>query len=398
MVKPELFSTWFYPTEVRFGVGRISEICEACSALNVERPLIVTDVGLAGSEMIKEIIDLIKASSPEVGLFSKVQGNPVGANIEEGTAAFRSGSHDGVIAIGGGSAMDAGKVIAMYQGQEKKLFDLHVKVEGGPDISIDSIVPIIAVPTTAGTGSEVTPISIITTGENEKKGVVSDLLYPDYAILDASLTTSLPTFISASTGIDAMVHAIEAQTSVHKKNSLSDMLSREALNLLGKNIYRVCENGDDLEARQNMLLGSMLAGQAFANAPVAAVHALAYPIGTHFKVSHGVSNVLMLPHVLRFNARNAWASDIYDSIVPLCFPDLQDTNANFHDEGADIMSTRFLQMTKDFEIPGRLKDVNIEYSDCEMLATEAMKQTRLLPNNPRLVEFDDAFNLYVDAL
>ena len=106
----------------------------------------------------------------------------------------------------------------------------------------------------------------------------------------------------------------------------------------------------------------------------------------------------MLPHVLRFNARNAWASDIYDSIVPLCFPDLQDTNANFHDEGADIMSTRFLQMTKDFEIPGRLKDVNIEYSDCEMLATEAMKQTRLLPNNPRLVEFDDAFNLYVDAL
>lgn len=246
-----------------------------------------------------------------------------------------------------------------------------------------------------------TPISIITTGENEKKGVVSDILYPDYAILDASLTTTLPSFVTAATGIDAMVHAIEASTSVHKKNSLSDMLSREALRLLGNNIYRVCENGNDLDARQNMLLGSMLAGQAFANAPVAAVHALAYPIGTHFKVSHGVSNVLMLPHVLRFNAENEWASKIYDSIVPLCFPNLlskQNESIHINGNGADIMAENFLQMTKDFNIPGQLKDVNIEHDDCEMLAREAMKQTRLLPNNPRLVEFEDALNLYIQAL
>ena len=129
---PELLATWSYPTEVRFGIGRIAEICDACSALNIKRPLVVTDVGLADSNIIKELMELIEESNLEVGLFSKVRGNPVGANIEEGTTAFRSGSHDGVIAIGGGSAMDAGKVIAMYQGQECKLFDLHVRVEGGP--------------------------------------------------------------------------------------------------------------------------------------------------------------------------------------------------------------------------------------------------------------------------
>ena len=162
MTKPKLFSTWSYPTEVRFGVGRISEICDACSALNIERPLIVTDTGLANSEIIKNLTELIEAGDLKMGLFSKVQGNPVGKNIEEGTAAFRSGSHDGVIAIGGGSAMDAGKVIAMYQGQKGNLFDLHVKVEGGPKINLDNIVPIIAVPTTAGTGSETGRAGLIT--------------------------------------------------------------------------------------------------------------------------------------------------------------------------------------------------------------------------------------------
>lgn len=378
-------------------IGATKELGSLFKKLSLKNVLIVTDEGVIKFNLMKDALESLQNDGINVTIYDGVRPDPPEYLIQEVAQMAKDNEVDSIIGFGGGSPMDIAKLVAYLSSEQNHNIDIS-EIYGVDNCKGTSRLPLIQIPTTAGTGSEVTPISIITTGENEKKGVVSDLLYPDYAILDASLTTSLPTFISASTGIDAMVHAIEAQTSVHKKNSLSDMLSREALNLLGKNIYRVCENGDDLEARQNMLLGSMLAGQAFANAPVAAVHALAYPIGTHFKVSHGVSNVLMLPHVLRFNARNAWASDIYDSIVPLCFPDLQDTNANFHDEGADIMSTRFLQMTKDFEIPGRLKDVNIEYSDCEMLATEAMKQTRLLPNNPRLVEFDDAFNLYVDAL
>jgi alcohol dehydrogenase class IV len=189
--------------------------------------------------------------------------------------------------------MDVAKVVA-FLGQRdcrQNIQDIY-----GVGMCNGSRMPLIQVPTTAGTGSEVTPISIVTTGESEKKGIVSPVLLPDWAVLDGELTTSLPSKVTAATGIDAMVHAIEAYTSKIKKNPLSDLLAKEALRLLGSNIRRVCSEGGaaDAEARGQMLLGSLYAGMAFANAPVAAVHALAYPIGALFHVPHGVSNVLML--------------------------------------------------------------------------------------------------------
>jgi Alcohol dehydrogenase, class IV len=207
---------------------------------------------------------------------------------------------DGVIGVGGGSSMDVAKLVAALSGNDTPIAEIY-----GVNQITDPRLPLIQIPTTAGTGSEVTPISIITTGETTKAGIVSDTLLPDVAVLDAKLTVGLPSSVTAATGVDAMVHAIEAYTSRLRKNPYSDMLAARALELLSKNIVPAVLDGHNVSAREGMLLGAMLAGQAFANAPVAAVHALAYPLGGHFHVPHGLSNSLVLPEVLRFNASSA---------------------------------------------------------------------------------------------
>jgi len=246
------------------------------------------------------------------------------------------------------------------------------------------------VPTTAGTGSEVTPISIVTTGTHEKKGVVSPVIIPDIALLDPDLTLGLPPHVTAATGIDAMVHAIEAYTSTSPNNNpMSRALAREALRLLGRNIERVVHHGQDREAREAMLIGSMLAGQAFANSPVAAVHALAYPIGGHFGVPHGLSNALVLPHVLRFNAS---ACELhYGELASCAFPDLDGraTGAAFADALA-ALSARL-------GLPHRLREVGVPREALPMMAEDAMRQTRLLVNNPRPLALDDARAIYEAA-
>jgi alcohol dehydrogenase class IV len=255
--------------------------------------------------------------------------------------------------------------------------------------------PLILAPTTAGTGSEVTPISIVTTGSSEKKGVVSPVLYPDWAILDAELTVGLPGHVTAATGIDAMVHAIEAYTTAHAKNILSDTLAKQALELLGGAIRTACTDGQNREARSDMLLGSMLAGMAFANAPVAAVHALAYPLGGHFHVPHGLSNALVLPHVLEFNMADELGASQYAEIAPIIFPELAGKST------ADIcagMVQGFKELGPELGMKSTLKEVGVNHNDLPLLAEDAMKQTRLLVNNPREVTYDDALAIYTAAL
>jgi len=251
---------------------------------------------------------------------------------------------------------------------------------------------LILVPTTAGTGSEVTPISIVTTGEGEKKGVVSPLLLPDIALLDAELTLGLPAHITAATGIDAMVHAIEAFTTARLKNPISDCLAGQALRLLSGAIKQACTVPSDLRAREDMLLGACLAGMAFANAPVAAVHALAYPVGARFHVPHGLSNSLVLAPVLRFNLRVA---------MPL-YAQLQDFVAPGFDGDETKRATAFIDylsgLAAELGLPTRLRDVGISADDIPLLAADAMKQTRLLVNNPRPVTEQDAAALYLEAL
>ncbi|HEX8885570.1 MAG TPA: iron-containing alcohol dehydrogenase, partial [Noviherbaspirillum sp.] len=252
--------------------------------------------------------------------------------------------------------------------------------------------PLVQIPTTAGTGSEVTPISIVTTGETSKMGVVSPKLYADLAILDAALTVGLPPKVTAATGIDAMVHAIEAYTTRHKKNALSDMLAREALKLLSRNLVTACEDGGNLEARQAMLLGAMLAGQAFSNAPVAAVHALAYPIGGIFHVPHGLSNALVLPHVLRFNASHAAGS--YAELADIVAPGAQGSE----EARSHALVAALEQLAKRVGIETTLREVGITEADLDRLADDAMLQTRLLVNNPRELQRADARAIYAAAL
>uniref|UniRef100_UPI003EBB1E82 iron-containing alcohol dehydrogenase n=1 Tax=Falsirhodobacter sp. 1013 TaxID=3417566 RepID=UPI003EBB1E82 len=251
--------------------------------------------------------------------------------------------------------------------------------------------PLVQVPTTAGTGSEVTNITILTTGETTKMGVVSRQLYADRVLLDAELTTGLPALHTAATGIDAMVHAIEAYTSQHKKNPLSDAFAREALKLLSANLLAACENGNDRTAREAMLLGANLAGQAFSNSPVAAVHALAYPLGGHYHVPHGLSNALMLGPVLRFNMKAA---------APL-YAELADVLLGPSDEGIQARSVAFVDHMQSLMdrsgAPRRLRDVGVTEDSLPMLAADAMKQTRLLGNNPVPVTEACALALYTEA-
>jgi len=292
-----------------------------------------------------------------------------------------------VIGFGGGSSMDVAKLVAVLAPSPQLLSDIYGigKVSG-------KRLPLIQVPTTAGTGSEVTNIAIVTTGATTKMGVVAPQLYADLAILDATLTLGLPPAVTAATGIDAMVHAIEAYTSRHKKNPMSDALAREALRLLSRNLVKACEHGQDLEARQAMLLGACLAGQAFSNAPVAAVHALAYPIGGIFHVPHGLSNSLVLPHVLRFNMPAA--ARLYAELAAIVVP---------HASGSEEARTEALivamqQIAKIAGIETMLSQVGIRESDLDRLAADAMLQTRLLGNNPRELTQADARAIYAAAL
>jgi len=295
---------------------------------------------------------------------------------------------DGVIGFGGGSSMDVAKLLAVLIKGEQQLSEIYGvnQISGGR-------LPLIQVPTTAGTGSEATMVSIITTGETTKAGVVSRTLLADKVILDAKLTLGLPPTVTAATGIDAMVHAIEAYTSVRLKNPLSDMLAREALRLMASNISTAVKQGDNLQAREAMLLGAMLAGQAFANAPVAAVHALAYPLGGNYHIPHGLSNSLVLPHVLRFNAPAA--AELYAELAPIILPGT--TLPSDPLKVSELLAEHFLQLAADLGLQTKLSEMNIAESDLPKLAEEAMLQQRLLINNPRELSLDDALSIYQQA-
>jgi alcohol dehydrogenase class IV len=249
------------------------------------------------------------------------------------------------------------------------------------------------VPTTAGTGSEATPVAIITVSGAEKKGVNSAALLPSWALLDAELTLGLPRHVTAATGIDAMVHAIEAYTSAHRKNPMSDLLAREALRLLAANLLIACDDPGNVDARGNMLLGAHLAGVAFANAPVAGVHALAYPLGGHFHVPHGLSNALMLEHVLGHNMPAAMRD--YAELGTLLDPSLAAEGTQAQAQG---LVRELGRLSRAAGLPQRLREVGVTSAHLDMLAAEAMKQERLLVNNPCPITEADARRLYEAAL
>jgi alcohol dehydrogenase len=353
----------------------------------VKRVLVVTDPGFLRTGLADPPRASLERQGMQVTTYSDVLADPPEAVVEAAAAFARQQGAELVVGLGGGSSMDVAKLVAVLAGSEQPLAQMYGigKVSG-------QRLPLVQVPTTAGTGSEVTNIAIVTTGETTKMGVVAPQLYADLAVLDANLTVGLPPVVTAATGIDAMVHAIEAYTSRHKKNPLSDMLARQALSLLSSNLVKACENGRDLEARQAMLLGACLAGQAFSNAPVAAVHALAYPIGGIFHVAHGLSNSLVLPHVLRFNLPAATSQ--YAELAGIVVP-----HASGSEEArAQALIVAMQQIAKITGVETTLQQVGITERDLDRLADDAMLQTRLLGNNPRELTRDDARAIYAAAL
>ncbi len=363
---------------------RLAQICKEQGATSV---MIVTDPGIRKVGLLERALPGFSQAGLTVTVFDETEADPSDSTVLKAAAQARQSQADLVVGFGGGSSMDVAKLVALLADPacKQELKDMY-----GVGNATGHRLPLIQVPTTAGTGSEVTPISIVTTGATTKAGVVSPVLQPDIALLDAELTLGLPPQVTAATGIDAMVHAIEAYTSKHKKNLLSDMLAREALKLLAGNLVKSVKEGSDLAARSNMLLGALLAGQAFANAPVAAVHALAYPLGGHFHIPHGLSNSLVLPHVMRFNAPQA--HHLYAELAPIIM------GKAWKSGPANKVSTSLIDFIEDLimevELPARLRDCKVPENVLGKLASDAMQQQRLLINNPREVTEKDALDIY----
>ncbi len=367
--------------------GAAQRLAEIARGLGMSQVFLVTDIGLMKAGLIDGALTSLSEAGVKVTVFSDVLADPPEVSVQAAVKAAALVHADGVIGFGGGSSLDTAKLVALLVKTPQELPTIYgIGLARGPRL------PLIQVPTTAGTGSEVTPIAILTTPSHEKKGVVSPLLYPDVAVLDSLLTLGLPPAITAMTGVDAMVHAIEAFTSRSKKNALSDALAIKALQLLYANLPEAVSDGKDAQVRENMLLGSLLAGMAFANAPVGAVHALAYPLGGHYQLPHGLTNSLVLLPVLKFNLPAA--EPLYAELGRAILPELNSVSdalaaADFIEAiAAHVITMPYAQ---------RLREVGVKEHDLEMLAHDAMNVQRLLINNPRDVHFEDALSLYQSA-
>lgn len=371
--------------------NKIGELVSQMSTVNNDAVIMfVTDPGIMALGLANGALDSLTKAGFTTILFDQVEADPKEETVLQAVDTAKSNNVSAVVGFGGGSSMDVAKLIALLANSEDDISTTY-----GVNQATGSRLPLVLVPTTAGTGSEVTAVSIVTTGVDEKKGVVSPIILPDIALLDAELTLGLPAHITAATGIDAMVHAIEAYISMSANNNpISKILATKALSLLSTNIKEAVFNGSNLEARSNMMLGSMLAGQAFANSPVAAVHALAYPIGSLFHVPHGLSNALVLCQVMEFNIPEC--ADKYAELAPYIFPNIDLS------QSAEAITSELIQgiqdLIKELGLETTLKEVGISENDIDRLAEDALKQQRLLVNNPREVLLQDAKDIYRKAL
>ena len=378
--------TFHTTPEIIFRSGSAGAMGDLASG-RFKRPILLTDKGLIAAGLVEPVLKSLKSAGTDPLLFDDVAADPPAQKVQEAVYAALAHGADGVIGLGGGSSMDTAKVVAILLKSDQSLEEIYGmhQVKAGR-------APLILAPTTAGTGSEVTNISVITKEDDTKIGIVDDALYPDTAVLDPLLTHGLPRAATAATGIDAMVHAIEAYTNIHKKNPVSDALTREALRLLSANIVKACETPADANAREAMMLGAMLAGQSFANSPVGAVHAMAYPLGGIFHIPHGLSNSLMLEPVLNFNAPNT--DHQYAELADVIVPGVSGSNA----QKCDTFIKRIVEIVEATGVERRLSQLGISHNDLPRMAEDALKGQRLLQNNPRPVAYDDALAMYAQVL
>lgn len=296
-----LFGNWSYPTSIRFGAGRIAELAEACHALGIARPLLVTDTGLAALDITQTALDVLDRAGLGTAIFAKVDPNPTELNLKSGIATYRAGEHDGVIAFGGGSALDLGKMVAFMHGQTRPVWDFEDIGDYWTRADADVIAPIIAVPTTAGTGSEVGRAAVLTNSETHRKKIIfHPKVLPSIVICDPELTMGMPPAITAGTGLDAFAHCVEAFSSPHY-HPMSQGIALEGMRLVKEYLPRAYADGTDIEARAQMMSAAAMGATAFQKG-LGAIHAMSHPIGARFGTHHGTTNAVCMPAVLAFNA------------------------------------------------------------------------------------------------
>jgi alcohol dehydrogenase len=295
-------ANWNYPTSIRFGAGRIAELPDAVKAANIARPLLVTDPGIAKLPMLVKALETLRGAGRAAAVFSQVQGNPVDHNVEAGIAAYRAGGHDGVIAFGGGSALDVGKVVAFMVGQARPMWDFEDIGDRWTRADAAGIAPVVAVPTTAGTGSEVGRAGVITdSASHTKKVIFHPKMMPVITICDPELTVGLPPYLTAGTGMDALAHCIEAYCAPGY-HPMAEGIAVEGMRLVKENLARVVADGADIEARGHMMSAAAMGATAFQKG-LGGIHALSHPVGALYNTHHGTTNAVFMPYVLAFNAK-----------------------------------------------------------------------------------------------
>jgi alcohol dehydrogenase class IV len=355
-----LTGNWSYPTAIRFGAGRIAELAEACTEARITRPLLVTDRGLAGLPITARALDCLAAAGLEHALFAEVDPNPNEVNLEAGIAAYRAGGHDGVIAFGGGSGLDLGKMVAFMAGQSRPVWDFEDIGDWWTRADADAIAPIIAVPTTAGTGSEVGRASVITNSQTHvKKIIFHPRVLPSIVIADPELTVGMPDFITAGTGLDAFAHCVEAFSSPHY-HPMSQGIALEGMRLVIDNLPRAYDTPDDIEARAHMMSAAAMGATAFQKG-LGAIHAMSHPVGAVFNTHHGTTNAVCMPAVLALNA--PVISDRFDRAAPY-----------LGIEGGFDGFCRFVQEFNDrFAIPHRLGEMGVTADRMDDLVAMALE-------------------------
>lgn len=353
---------WNYPTAIRVGAGRVKSLADACRELDMRRPLLVTDPGLAALPMVGDAIRACRQSGLECGLFHDIKSNPTGRNVQEGVAAYRQGRHDGVIAFGGGSALDAGKAIALMAGQKRPLWDFEDVGDNAQRVNVAGMAPVVAVPTTAGTGSEVGRASVITDEAAQIKRIIfHPRMLPAIVILDAELTVGLPPAITAATGMDALSHNLEAYCSP-AFHPMAAGIALEGMRLIKEYLPLAVADGGDLQARHHMLVASCMGATAFQRG-LGAMHALAHPLGALYDAHHGLLNAILMPYVLKAN-QHAVAPRL---LTLARYLDLPLEGAG----GVDAVLAWVLRLRRDLGIPHTLAEIGIDEAEAERVGRMA---------------------------
>ncbi|HVI91656.1 MAG TPA: iron-containing alcohol dehydrogenase [Dongiaceae bacterium] len=354
-----LRGNWNYPTSVKFGCGRISELADHCKALGMKRPLLITDPGLADLPMVKQAIERNKAAGLPTGLFSQVQGNPTAKNVEDGVKAFKDGGHDGVIAFGGGSALDAAKAVALMVGQKRPLFDFEDVDDWFTRVDVNGMAPVVAVPTTSGTGSEVGRASVITDeAVHVKKIIFHPKMLPAIVIDDPELTVGLPPHITAAVGMDALSHNLEAFCAPGF-HPMADGIALEGMRLIKEWLPTAVKDGKNLAARSYMMVASSMGATAFQKG-LGGMHAIAHPLGALYNTHHGLTNAVVMPYVLDFNRKA-----ISDKLTSLA------RYLNLANPSFEAVQKWILDLRTEIGIPHTLREIKVDDKQVDKVAEMA---------------------------